>query len=126
MNQEYNLVATRRNSKPKVFDTLAAICKVLNDFGATLSIGWQAYGEKLFCRYLVANLTPKLIVDIFQHESERLTISLSNGDRWQAKHDELMPDYAYVLADEIRKATRGLKRIKFKQLALQPEGADHD
>lgn len=126
MNQEYNLVATRRNSKPRVFDTIATICKVLSDFGAILSISWQASGEKLICRYVVANRMPKLIVDIFQHESDRLTISLSNGDRWQVNHDQLMPDYAHDLAYEIRSATRGMKRIKFKQVALQPEGADHD
>lgn len=126
MNQEYNLVATRRNSKLRFFDTIAAICKVLSDFGATLSISWQTCGEKLICRYVVANRTPKLIVDIFQHESDRLTISLSNGDHWQVNHDQLMPDYAHDLAYEIRSATRKIKSVKFKQVALQPEGADHE
>jgi hypothetical protein len=125
-DQEHNLVATRRNSKPRVFDTIAVICRILNDFGAILSIGWQKSGSMLACRYVVVNRSPMLIVDIFQHESDRLTISLSNGDHWQVNHDQLMPDYAHDLAYEIRSAIRKIKSVKFKQEALQPEGSDHE
>lgn len=126
MNQEYNLVTTRRNSKPKVFDTLAAICKVLNDFGAILSIGWQKIGSMLACRYVVVNRSPMLIVDIFHDDHDRLLISMSNGSFWQVGHDSIMPASAFDLAFEIRSATRGSKSVRFKQEAFKQKGANHD
>jgi hypothetical protein len=111
-------IALKHQPELKVLELVVRVVTAIHQFGAVLAIGWQQTGSGLACRYVCAQLSPCLLIDLFHEKEDRILISLSNGSQWQANHDELLPRYAHELAKAIAQATQCSPRVTFKQPQL--------
>lgn len=119
MQQNINnltLVSTTSKTLPMA-ERLARIFAAVTSCKGESWLPWKSCDQDLICRYLVSPLnSDRINVDIVHKKNDEIVVSISNADRWQVFHDEIMPEFGFVIAQAMIDAGCD---VTFKQESLQ-------